>query len=204
MTVFLRTSEWVSSLLSDWLTDHKSSKACPVEQWRFIPLASRFVWEKCGFWTQSYSLCMKLVCKNSYSNVCYSLKHSCFFLFLPLSLIIKCSVSNTSQVLVIWLDPYTDRLAGWNPAKAADAWRGPTLIKIFQYCLLNYYVMVNKLYSVLLVKLVTAHVMYYSKWLEPSYIVFCLKATSLTQRALIQPVVNCCFLLCRVWLFLKK
>lgn len=53
MTVFLRTSKWVSSLLSDWLTDHKSSKICPVEQCRFTPLASRFVWEKRLFSTHS-------------------------------------------------------------------------------------------------------------------------------------------------------
>lgn len=156
VTVFLRTSKLVSSLLSDWLTDYKTSKICPVEQCRFLSLGGRFVWEKHGFLTQSYNFYMKLVCKNSYSNVCYSLKHSCFFLFLPLSLNMK----YTSQVLkFIWLDPYTDRLAGWNPANVVDAWHGPTLGKILQYYFLNYYVMVNKLFSVLLGNLVTADIM---------------------------------------------
>lgn len=156
----------------------------------------------CFLDTQSYNSCKKLVCKNSYSNLCHSLKHSC--VFLPLSLIIKWSVLNTSQVLkVIGLDPCTDRLAGWNSAKVADAWHGPTLSKIFQYCFLNYYVMVNKLFSVLLGKLVTADLMYYSKWLEPSYLIFCLKATS-ESKGSNQPAVNCCLLLCRVWLLTKK
>lgn len=161
-------------------------------------------WEKRVLDTQSYNFCMKLVCKNSYSHVCYSLKHSGFFLFFPLSLVMKCSVSNTSQVLkVIWLDPYTDRLAGWNLAKAADAWHDPTLSKIFWSCLLNYYVMVNKLFSVLLGKLVTADIIYYSKLLEPSYLILCLKATS-DSKGSHQPAVNCCLLLCRVWLLTKK
>lgn len=154
---------------------------------------------------QAYNFCMKLVCKNSYSNVCYSLKHICFFLFFPLSLIMKCSVSNTSQVLKVMI-LITDRLAGWNPAKVADAWHGPTLSKIFWYCLLNYYVnnyMINKLFSVLLAKLVTADIMCCSKWLELSYFIFCLKATS-DSKGSNQPAVNCCVLLCRVWLLTKK
>lgn len=36
--------------------------------------------------------------------------------------IMKCSASDTSQVLkVVLLDPCTDRIAGWNPAKFSDA-----------------------------------------------------------------------------------
>lgn len=98
---------------------------------------------------------------------------------------------------------YTDRLSGWNSAKAADAWHGPTLSKVFQYCFLNYYVIVNKLFSILLGKLVTADIMYYSKWLEPCYLIFCLKTTS-ESKGSNQPAVNCCLLLCRVWLLTKK
>lgn len=64
---------------------------------------------------------MKPVCKNLCSNVCYSLKQ--LFCPFPSSLhdYEMLSFKQFSGIKIYIINPYTDRIAGWNPAKFSDA-----------------------------------------------------------------------------------